>query len=365
MCIELIEQSIDYKTLNLKIITNLDDFFSLQHQWQQLVVSAPQLSFSVYWEWLSLWWEIYANSDDQLYVVCCYKQQQLIAIAPFYLKNDSLYFIGTGEPEHEEVASEYLDIICAINDGEECAKVIAENINANTAIQHCYFYNFLASSTIAKFCDQVTLKFMKRKVVSGTRYLRSLNTPMKNSKTMLRYQKKFIQLNGQIKPTASLEELELHWQSLIELHQLRWQKNGKPGVFCEEKFIRFHQRFCKIALQKNYLELYVMIIDEKPIAAFYGFRNQQTVSFYQGGFDQTFSPNISPGKLLHFLLIEQFKKGNIAFYDFMKGSQKDSYKEQLCNQSESMYNATLHRKNAYNLLYTLKLLVIKLKEHYK
>ena len=351
--------------MNLKIITNTDDFFSLQHQWQQLVVDTPHLSFSTYWEWLSLWWEIYATADDQLYVICCYQQQQLIAIAPFYLKANSLYFIGTGEPEHEEVASEYLDIICAASNSEKSAKVIAEEINGNTAIQHCYFFNFLANSTITKLCQLIEAEFMQRPIIAGTRYLRSLATPMKNSKTLLRYEKKFKQLNGQIKSTASANELETHWQSFIDLHQMRWQKNGKPGVFSEQKFIKFHQRFSKIALQQHFLELYVMVIDDKPIAAFYGFRNQQTISFYQGGFDQAFSPNISPGKLLHFLLIDNFKDSNIKYYDFMKGAQKDSYKAQLSNHSEPMFNATLHRKNIYNLVYKLKWLAIAIKGLFK
>ena len=80
--------------------------------WNELVDNHYQANIFLTIEWLELWWNTFAQKSDVLKLVFIHQRDELIAIAPFYQKaGKELRFIGTGEAEEAEVASEFLDIL--------------------------------------------------------------------------------------------------------------------------------------------------------------------------------------------------------------------------------------------------------------
>jgi CelD/BcsL family acetyltransferase involved in cellulose biosynthesis len=78
-------------------------------------------------------------------------------------------------------------------------------------------------------------------------------------------------------------ELERALEALFSLHALRW-RDGDSAAFSAE-LQAFHRDFAQTALARGWLRLWLLEIDEQPVAAWYGFRYGAAESFYQAGRD--------------------------------------------------------------------------------
>ena len=80
-------------------------------------------------------------------------------------------------------------------------------------------------------------------------------------------------------------------------------------------------------------------VDGTPVAINYYFIGQDTLYFYQSGWDLNFS-KISPGLALHLWSIIDCE---YRYYDFMLGDDKDSYKKRFGCSEIPMVNIQLRR----------------------
>lgn len=75
-------------------------------------------------------------------------------------------------------------------------------------------------------------------------------------------------------------------QTLIRLHEMRWS-DGQSTAFSGGR-AAFHIEFAKRALDKGWLRLWIMEIDDEPVAAWYGLRYADVDTYYQSGRDPAF-----------------------------------------------------------------------------
>ena len=68
--------------------------------------------------------------------------------------------------------------------------------------------------------------------------------------------------------------------ALFALHRARW-----PGSHWFAAAEAFHRDFAALALERGWLRLWVIELDGRPAAAWYGFRFEGIDSYYQGGRD--------------------------------------------------------------------------------
>ncbi|TKB46636.1 GNAT family N-acetyltransferase [Thalassotalea mangrovi] len=339
------------------------------------MVKQSHLSFFLDFSWLNLWWHTYARPGDRLYIVLLYKHDNLIAIAPFYIQHQTLRMLGTGEAESEEVASEYLDIICAPEHFQSVASnlcdILMDCLFTNhhrvhpycqqpmTAVTHITLNNYLAHSCLAHFVRKINRYFFISTSTVGTSYRCRLPSEREQfwqqlqpsfRKKMFRHRNQWLQqMQGEFKSYRYLSSLEEGIQHLQDLHQKRWQRLEKPGVFKADKFRLFHQKFMHQALLHNRLELWVLFARGQAISAIYAITYNETCYFYQSGLDTEFRPNLSPGFLSHFLLIEECIKRQFKYYDFMKGASGRSYKQQFADNTRELFESRLAVKKASNL----------------
>lgn len=358
--------SIKIKKINTKL-----EFDLLMPVWDQLLCECSHLSFFLSWPWLNGWWQHYANNNDILNIIIIEENSALIAIIPFYLQeNNILRFIGTGEKEIEEVASEYLDIICTLDNQKKISKIAAneliQNSQANIKIT---FDHYLPNSTVQFLIDQLRAVYWQQTTISGIRHWAELPKQISEYeqqcdqsliKKLLRHKRKLMNtLQGDFINFNQAKNVDEGLNILTELHMKRWTDQGKSGAFISDKFKKFHQQFCYTAAEKNWLQLWILKSESTAIAAIYAIEFNNNCYFYQSGINSQFKPNLSPGFLSHFLLIEKCIARNITSYDFMKSKSEMSYKTSLSNFSDNMYQTTLLKKSYLNSIEMLKFVVIK------
>src|SRR5688572_22188199 len=131
-----------YKT---RVIDSVLQIGSLQNGWDTLLANSNNPTVFNTFAWASCWLQIYWQADYTLRIILVEaenreegSERSLVALLPLYIQNHnhSCWFIGSGEPEAEEVASEYLDFIVHRDHAHNPA--LAASINAGLeALKHC------------------------------------------------------------------------------------------------------------------------------------------------------------------------------------------------------------------------------------
>jgi CelD/BcsL family acetyltransferase involved in cellulose biosynthesis len=343
----------------IKIITKICEFNDLKTQWNDLLGYSKGTSFFLKFEWLNLWWHHYSSQDDILQIFTVTINNDLIAIAPFYKHKNILYALGTNNNYSDEVCTEYTDIICKTGFEKYILQCIeaqfTKYLHSNIEIK---IVNYLEGSLLSN----VLLKLKQKNFVNieqtGSRYQCQLpyniekyraSLPSSFTKKMKRHSNKFInELGGTIEKVRVEGEVEKYLDTLKILHQNRWQLKNKAGAFTSERFMNFHISFCKHLIQNKNLQLWTLKVKEEVISAIYCIDFNDTRYFYQSGTNMLFKPNISPGNLLHLLVIEDSISLGLKHYDFMKGDTLSSYKQKFTNSKVNMYNAQIIRKSFKN-----------------
>jgi hypothetical protein len=312
-------------------------------QWQQLILETESNLFCSP-EWIITWIKTYWQPSWQLKTIIGFENKELVAIAPLYIQPSKtlisiakLLPLGQGEPEESEVLSEFQDIVLLHKNesiyNELANKILSlpfDSLYCNTLLPDSNWHRVLASFKNATFTN------------TGQRYLIASNqdyllTLSKNNRTKWkRCNNKLEKLNAQCL-WVSEENYGKYWRQLILFHQQRWNKKGKLGAFFHDDFIKFHETF---QLSKN-IKISVLLIDQKPIAINYYLHDDNTLYFYQCGWDEEDNANLSPGFSLH---IWSILNNPLKNYDFMAGDKNDRYKNAfVCSEPEKLYQAIFER----------------------
>jgi CelD/BcsL family acetyltransferase involved in cellulose biosynthesis len=335
------------------LIEDLSDLKNYTTKWSKLVEESDASLFSSP-RWIMQWIEIYWQPNWQLKTIIGIENNQLIAVVPLYLQRSAGVFslstlipLGQGEPEVSEVLSEYQDIIIHPQ-STDLHTQLAEQIS-KIKFDQLYWCALLSGAN----CLKVLTHFKKCKhQESGQRYLLTknksyLSTLSKNNKNKWnKCKNKLAKLNAEF-IWVSNSEFEHYWQTMISFHQNRWNKKEKKGAFFHQDFLAFHQNFQK----NNSCRISALLIDNKPIAINYYLQNEQTLYFYQCGWNESEYAHLSPGFSLH---IWSIINNPLNKYDFMMGGINDNYKKSFnCNNTEKMLTLTINNNSVQRLFYAL------------
>ncbi|NQZ22421.1 MAG: GNAT family N-acetyltransferase [Colwellia sp.] len=348
-------------TLVTEIISTSDEFNLLENEWEDLLVHSCQPSFFLSFHWLNTWWKFYASETDTLNIIILRNDDQIVAILPIYFNDKKIHYIGTNDVEHDEVCTEYIDIICRKGIETEVLLILEDELaTLITSNKELILTNYLEHSLIYKLINNNLTRHWNIQQKSGVRYFCKLPHSIDNyhnslsksfTKKMKRVTKKFVEkLEGDIDKTTKTQDIEKNFSILDHLHSAHWQSKNKDGAFTSARFKNFHISLCKHLHKKDKLTLWILNSTNTPLAVIYCIDYLDTRYFYQAGINTEFKPNISPGNILHLYAIEDaIKNKKILQYDFMKGESSNSYKQMFTNQSSNMYNAHIFKKKIHNI----------------
>jgi CelD/BcsL family acetyltransferase involved in cellulose biosynthesis len=263
-------------------------------------------------------------------------------------------FLGTGEPEEEEAFAEYMAPI-AVPGYESDLAVSAARCIANDSsinfVDFCRVTERQLGPLVSELCSCWGVDSKRvRKQDLGASYrlsagsesaLSSLSSRQRNG---LRRKWDKLHRLGAVEVRVAKDEHSLRelFDLLVELHEERWRRVGRGGVFRSGVFHDFHRDLAARLLDHQELLLYGVFFNDEPLAVNYCLRSRDCIHYYQGGVNLGLVPKLSPGVIAHLYGSELSEQMGVAEYDLMLGSAA-SYKARIGVRNESLVSWSLSR----------------------
>ena len=318
------------QTSRIHLVSDLAPYLDA---WRKLAAGAPMRSP----EWLLGWWEIYAATDDELFVLLIHVQDSgLIGLAPLYLQNASgrstLRLLGSGNDCTHHTT--WLSAPgCETRVGVEVARfllhcksdwkrLLFEAVDADAEAIHATL-NHLDERGLLCHQRQINSCWKINLPATWDDYLMELSRS--HRKRCRKLQRQFLDSGKiQVRQVENKADLQKGFEILLQLHGARWGSAHKPlGVFEDQQFRKFHETVCRNLLLQNKLRLAWLECDGKPIAVEYQFFDATAVYAYQSGIDLS-KDEYSPGKLSMMAAIQFAIAQGCQFFDLLRGD--DPYK---------------------------------------
>jgi len=341
------------KTIEWLLVEDLSSLKEYFDEWQQLVIETESNLFCSP-EWIMPWIDTYWLSSWHLKTIMGFKNQKLIAIIPLYTQKTNSFFsftkllpLGQGEPEESEISSEYQDVIIHNKFNNESTHVEIANKILTINYDQIICHSLLANSNWSKILLHIdTISSHK----AGSRYLLDeknnfiQNLSKNNAVKWRRCQKKLNSLDAEY-IWVDVNNYQFFWKKLILFHQKRWATKGELGAFFHQDFLKFHT----LLQERSTTKMSAILINGVPIVINYYLQDNDTLYFYQCGWNENEYAALSPGFSLH---IWSIINNPLKSYDFMMSHAKNSYKKAFnCSTIQNMYDIKMFKNSFINFMY--------------
>jgi CelD/BcsL family acetyltransferase involved in cellulose biosynthesis len=333
--------------LAVETIDDLCAFENLKDEWQALVESRPSTPIFLTWEWLFTWWRHLAEGR-RLSILAIRDHGELIAVAPLCVAPpdllrarlfSSIQFLGTGS-----VGSDYLDLIVRPGYEEAAEEVLSNHVAALrrplnlTQVER-------GPSSAARVAERLSANgwrvqkaetnvcpFIPLAGHTWESYLATLGSEHRYNfrrKWRRLQQDHTVRFEQVVTAAQRSEAVDL----VIKLHNQRWQERGGSNAFHTRALVEFHREWSVIALDRGWLRLYVLRLNDVPVGSLYGFFYRDTFYFYQAGFDPAYA-KYSVGLVMMGLAIRRALEEGAGEYDLLHGSEE--YKSHWSRETRSL-----------------------------
>jgi CelD/BcsL family acetyltransferase involved in cellulose biosynthesis len=131
-----------------------------------------------------------------------------------------------------------------------------------------------------------------------------------------------------LRRTVAAEQVHSDMDTLFRLHDARWGTREGTSAMDDRAAREFQRDLAQATQAQGWLRLYLLEVDDEPVAAWYGWRVGDRFSYYQAGFD----PNWSRQSVGFLLLAETIREAiaeGAADYDLLRG--KEGFKIRFAN----------------------------------
>jgi CelD/BcsL family acetyltransferase involved in cellulose biosynthesis len=348
------------QALELEVITDSSKFLALHSEWNHLVEVCPTSIFQTFdWQWL--WWK-YFGEIFQLHILAFRHGARLVGIAPLYVVTHFVFglplhrklrFIGGGVEDKRSQwnlaqfgPSDYLDIIALPGFESEIASGLLAHLEGNGSLNEIELDNvpedsLLLSTLVPQLklrgysyeamqdhiCPRITLP------VSTEEYLRTRSQSVRHR---LHQARRAYTSEGFycIQEVSSQAELQVCFQELVRLHQLRWNRLGYPGFFTDKRFRQFLEELAQTFLSRGWMCFKMVRMNGSFIAGRLAFRFKDRLYSYVAGLDHR-SPGAKrrPGFALLLSMIEEAIHSGIRTIELSRGYEP--YKSELMSEARS------------------------------
>ncbi len=343
--------------LTTRIVSDQAGLLSLKGQWGELLAKSNSDSPFLTWEWISNWWTIMRQEDQELFVICVLAQSgELLGIVPFLRRVHRdwgipvaiLEFIGG---DHNTCA-DYMDIIvshrdldavsdCVLRylhgDGAENWDVIlmsgmSQRGNFRALLDRCAAKEYEIHEDLLDGCPYITLPEKWEDYLGGLSKKSRYNVGKKRRNLDQVCENRFYlvsegdDLSGTLAGTCELQKKRLEMKGLTTC----------------ARFFEFQSTVAKEFLRKGWLFLGVLEANEKAVASQYAFRWRDKIFHYQTGFDPEYE-RYSVGLISTGLMIEAAIRENLREYDFLRG--REDYKYHWAKEERPIIFCQISNKN--------------------
>jgi CelD/BcsL family acetyltransferase involved in cellulose biosynthesis len=320
----------------LEKLVDPERFARLRDEWNQVLEASHANCIFLTWEWLHTWWKHLADGR-RLFILTVRHGGRLVAIAPLALRRRrltrfmpfrALEFLGMGS-----IGSDYLDVIARRGMETEAVRALADSLAPGKHMLELTAFNKEEPCTVPALAGQLRERhwtswettfdicpYINLSEHSWPSYLATLSWEHRhNFKRRLRQLTK--QFTVSFEPAESEAQRREALEALLALHVMRWWRRGGSNAFHTHRIHAFHEELSRLALQRGWLRLFLLRLDDQLAGALYGFMYNHRFYFYQQGFDARYA-RYSPGLVMTGLTIEAAIKEGAEEYDFLRGDEE-------------------------------------------
>ena len=281
------------------------------------------------WEWASIWWRHFGGGRTLAVTVARETDGgRAVAIAPLYLFSRAplrvLRFAGHG-------AGDWLGPICAPGGGRGGADALRATLAQTDDWDVLLAERMRCDDPAAGISAGSVLRRESFPILPfrGRTWDEILAERSANFRQQVRRRERRLAKSGKLEYRLcdDPDRLDADLDVLFDLHAAHW-KRGESNAFSHARR-SFHRDFARVALDRGWLRLWVMELDGRPVAAWYGFRRGNVEWYYQSGRDPAFDHD-SVGFVLMCHTIRSAVDDGMDAYWFLRGDEpyKDRFAEE-------------------------------------
>jgi CelD/BcsL family acetyltransferase involved in cellulose biosynthesis len=344
--------------LRVEVLDTPWGFTALRPHWNALLRSSASDSPFLTWEWLHSWCTHLAGSA-MVKLVAVRDGAELIAVAPFCVVPGRLPWfsqialMGTGC-----AGSDYLDLIAQAGREGEAISAIAGYLNAqqttvrldrlpDASVAERLATRLTADGWVVTSAPDGVCPVIPLAGHTWDSYLATLGSAHRaNVRRRLRgieqqFRVRFDLVTSDGDRMAALD-------SLARFHQRRFQPRGGSTAFHTPAVRAFQDEATRRALDRGWLRMYVLRLDDEIAAVMYGLLYGRTFYFYQHGFDDRFSRH-SIGLVLMAHTVRAAIDNGAATFDLLWGTE--AYKSLWAREHNTLRRIHLFPPHAAGMIH--------------
>ncbi|XXF79962.1 GNAT family N-acetyltransferase [Myxococcaceae bacterium GXIMD 01537] len=316
----------------LDVVRDVEGFAALQEEWDALLEASGASVFSS-WQWLYPWWELAGAGRRPFLVRVRERTNGLIGLLPLYLEERrgfGVRYRRLGLLGDEHVGSDHLgplvrrgverEVLAALAHGllrhrSEWDVLELLDVDSEEPILHGLLGHLEVAGLGVEFdarCDcpyesfepGLTFEALLERTPRAENYLRR--------RRWLARQPGF-----RIERTERGEGLQDALSAFFRLHALRW---GSASRLNTPEVERFHRRAVAALAERGRVCLYTLWVGGSAVASVYALRHGGTFSYYNAGYEPSWSPR-SVGLVLVGETFQDALAGGFREYDFLRGTE--------------------------------------------
>jgi len=309
--------------------------------------------------WLRSWWTVFGGSDGRELAVLTWRaDHQLVGLLPLLRRRHwyrglipfrRLELLASGEPERDEIASEYLGPIFARDHAQALGADLATRLHDGTlgAWDELVLPALRDDLPwVAPLCEALRARGLRCELTphdevhyvplpaSWDDYLAALSSKSRYLvRRSLRDTATWAGGELRFEEVTRASQLARGQEVLAALHGARWATGGPAagtalgGVFASQRFRAFHEAVLPQLLERGALELRWLLARGEPIAALYNIVWNGKVYAYQSGRLPGLPATVRVGVAMHADAIRRAIERGLGEYDLLGGPAR--YKRQL------------------------------------
>ena len=342
----------------IQVIEDPREFSSLDDEWRELLHSSDSANPFLTWEWLNAWW-LHFGSPGALRVIVVRSGDTPIAIAPLRIVRSPLpwfsrlEFLGTGD-----AGSDYLDVI--VRRGSETAALrtlVALLASQKLSMRLTHLPSGSSAAQIARqlthdgwalsSSDDGICPIVKLADHTFDSFLSSLGASHRaNVRRRLRAIEQQYAVRFDLITDHSERQSMLH--SLASFHARRYEGRGGSTAFSTPGVRSFHDDATRAALDRGWLRMYALRLDDQIAAVMYGFNYRGRFYFYQHGHDERYA-SLSVGLVLMALTIREAINEGACEFDLLWGTEP--YKSLWAREARALQRVDLFPMRLSEVVY--------------
>jgi CelD/BcsL family acetyltransferase involved in cellulose biosynthesis len=278
--------------------------------------------------WNLAWWQ-HLNPGGTLAVVTLRRRSELVGLAPWWLSGEAeagrrlLAFLGTG-------VSDYLDVLRREHDNIRWPPHAVARMLRELDWDECDLNELRRDSPLIEHGASEFPELSEESSVCPVLQLPDTCASVdravsRGAARALRYYRRRLTRMHQFEiETADRLNVDYMLSELFRLHREVWSARGQSGVLCGKEIADFHHEAASGLLRDGVLRLYLLRIDGRSAAVFYGFCSHRRTYYYLGGFSAEFA-RLNPGTIAIGHAIEQAINERSLEFNFLRGSEQYKY----------------------------------------